>query len=135
MAKRSRTDILEKLSALNPSEPTRTRGKAARRPAAKKAGARKAASAKKPGSAAPSGKPKTQPPPKAPKPEAPPRAETPRPGLGAYRVLGDVSKIYEGIYESWFQIIRSCSGMAADCNSIILRSLTDFMRPGRWGRF
>jgi len=132
MAKKSRTDILEKLSALNPSEPTRTRGKAARRPAAKKAGAQKAASAKKPGSAAPSGKPKTPPPPR---PEGPPRMNSPLPGFAGYPALGDVSKIYEGIYESWFQIIRSCSGMAADCNSIILRSLTYFMRPGRWGRF
>ncbi len=135
MAKKSRTDIMEKLNALKPSEPTRTRGKAARKPAERPAGARKAAPPKKSRPAAPSGKPKTQPAPGAKKPAAPPQAERPLPGFAGYPVLGDVSKIYQGVYENWLQIIRNCSGMAADCNSIILRSLTYFMRPGRWGRF
>lgn len=132
MAKKSRTDIMEKLSALKPSEPTRTRGKTARKPAAR---VKKAAPPKKSGPAAPSGKPKMQPPPGAPKPGTPPHAERSWPGLGGYTALGDVSKIYQGVYENWLQIIRNCSGMAAECNGIILRSLTYFMRPGRWGRF
>lgn len=132
MAKKSRADILEKLSALKPSEPTRTRGKADRKPAAR---VKKAAPPKKSRPSAPSGKPKTQPTPGATKPAAPPQAKPSLTGFGGYPVLGDVSKIYQGVYENWLQIIRNCSGMAADCNSIILRSLTYFMRPGRWGRF
>ena len=135
MAKKSRTDILEKLSALKPSEPTRTRSKAARKPAARPAGPQKAAPPKKPRPAATSGKPKAQVPHGAPKPDTPRRAEPPLPGVGGYTAFGDVSKIYQGVYENWLQIIRNCSGMAAECNGIILRSLTYFMRPGRWGRF
>ncbi|NPV04559.1 MAG: hypothetical protein HPY67_07495 [Syntrophaceae bacterium] len=135
MAKKSRTDIMEKLSALKPSEPTRTRGKTARKPAAGPARAQKANPPKTSRPAAPSGMPKMQPPPGAPKPDTPPRAEPSLPGVGGYTAFGDVSRIYLNVYENWLQIIRNCSGMAADCNSIILRSLTYFMRPGRWGRF
>ena len=59
MAKKSRTDIMEKLSALKPSEPTKTRGKSSRKPTARKVRVKTAAAAK------------------TPKPQAPPKPETP----------------------------------------------------------
>jgi len=134
MARKSRTDILEKLSALKPSEPTKTRGKAARKPAAKPARVKKAALPKAPGRAAPAGKPKAQPPPAEPKPAAAPRDEFPFPGYAAYLAYGDVSRTVQGVYESWSRIIRCCSGAAADCNEIFLRSLFRFADPVRWWR-
>lgn len=134
MAKKSRTDILEKLSALNPSEPTRTRGKAARKPAAKPVRVKKTAPPKAPRAAAPTGKPKEQPRPAEPKPAAP-RLELLFPGYAAYLVLGDTSRAIQGVCENWTRIVRNCSGAAADCNDIVLRSLTYFMNPGRWWRF
>jgi hypothetical protein len=48
MAKKTHADIMEKLSALKPSEPTKTRGKAARKPAVKKIKVKKAAPPKTP---------------------------------------------------------------------------------------
>ncbi len=59
MAKKTHADIMEKLSALRPSEPTKTRGKAARKPAAKKIKVKKAAPPKKPKAAVPAEKPAT----------------------------------------------------------------------------
>lgn len=117
MAKRTHEDIMQKLSALKPSEPTRTRGKAARKPAATKIKVRKAAPAKKP------------------KADAPPKGDFPSPGLAAFRAPGDAVKICLGVYESWFQIIRNCNNMVADCNRMLLSNLTSLMNPGRWGRF
>lgn len=135
MAKKSRTDILEKLSALNPSEPTRTRGKAARKPAAKPVRLKKTAPTKAPRAAAPTGKPKAQPRQAEPKPAAAPRVEFLFPGYAASLVFGDTSKTVQGVYENWFRIVRNCSGAAADCNDIFLRSLSYIMSPGRWWRF
>ena len=126
MAKKTHADIMEKLSALKPSEPTQTRGKAARKPAAKKIKVKKAAPPKKP---------KAQALPKSPKPEAPPKRDIQSPGLTAFGAPVDAVKIYLGVYESWFQIVRNCNSMVADCNKMLVSNLTSLMNPGRWGRF
>lgn len=126
MAKKTHADIMEKLSALKPSEPTQTRGKAARKPAAKKIKEKKAAPPKKP---------KTQAPSKSPQPAAPLKRDIQSPGLTAFGAPGDTVKVYLGVYESWFQIVRNCNSMIADCNNMLLSNLTSLMNPGRWGRF
>ena len=126
MAKKTHADIMEKLSALRPSEPTKTRGKAARKPAAKKIKVKKAAPPKKPKAAAP---------PKSPQPAAPPKRDIPSPSLTAFGAPVDAVKIYLGVYESWFQIVRNCNSMVADCNNMLLSNLTSLMNPGKWGRF
>jgi len=126
MAKKTHADIMEKLSALKPSEPTQTRGKAARKPAAKKIKVKKAAPPKKPKAAAP---------PKSPQPAAPRKRDIPSPGLTAFGAPVDAVKIYLGVYESWFQIVRNCNSMVKDCNNMLLSNLTSLMNPGRWGRF
>jgi hypothetical protein len=126
MAKKSHADIMEKLSALRPSEPTKTRGKAARKPAVKKIKVKTAAAPKKP---------KAEAPPNSPKPAAPPTVMFSSPGFAGFGVFGDASKIYRGVYENWFQIVQNCNRMVADCNSMLLSNLTSLMNPGRWGRF
>ena len=131
MAKKSRADIMEKLSALKPSEPTRTRGKVPRKPAAKAAAAKKAAPSKAPGRPAPARKPKAQPASNRPGPAS---VEILLPGFGGAAFFGDASKTVQGFMESWFQIVRNCSGAAADCNEMFLRSLSCFVNPGRWWR-
>ena len=126
MAKKTHADIMEKLSALKPSEPTRTRGKAARKPAAKKIEVKKATPPKKP---------KATVAPKIPQPAAPPKRDIPFPSPTAFGSPGDAVKIYLGVYESWFQIVRNCNSMVADCNKMLVSNLTSLMNPGRWGRF
>jgi hypothetical protein len=126
MAKKTHADIMEKLSALKPSEPTRTRGKASRKPAAKKIKVKKAAPPKKP---------KVAVTPKIPQPAAPPKRDLPFPSPTAFGAPGDAVKIYLGVYESWFQIVRNCNSMIADCNNMLVSNLTSLMNPGRWGRF
>jgi hypothetical protein len=126
MAKKSHADIMEKLSALRPSEPTKTRGKAARKPAVKKIKVKTAAAPKKP---------KAEAQPKSPKPAAPPTVMFSSPGFAGFGVFGDASKIYRGVYENWFQIVQNCNRVVADCNSMLLSNLTSLMNPGRWGRF
>jgi hypothetical protein len=126
MAKKTHADIMEKLSALKPSEPTQTRGKAARKPAAKKIKVKKAATPKKS---------KADATPKSPQPAAPPKRDIPSPSLAAFGAPGDTVKVYLGVYESWFQIVRNCNSMVADCNNMLLSNLTSLMKPGKWGRF
>ncbi len=126
MAKKTHADIMEKLSALRPSEPTRTRGKAARKPAARKITVKKSA---------PSKKPKAEAPPKSPKPAAPPTVMFSSPGFSGFGIFGDASKICRGVYENWFQIVQNCNRMVAECNRMALDNLTALMNPGRWGRF
>ena len=126
MAKKTHADIMEKLSALRPSEPTKTRGKAARKPAVKKIKVKKAA---------PPQKPKAAVAPKSPQPAAPPKRDIPFPSPAAFGAPGDAVKVYLGVYESWFQIVRNCNSMVADCNKMLLSNLTSLMNPGRWGRF
>jgi hypothetical protein len=126
MAKKSHADIMEKLSALKPSEPTKTRGKTPRKPAVKKPKVKTAAAPKKPKAAAP---------PKSPMPAAPRTVLFSSPGFAGFGVFGDASKIYRGVYENWFQIVQNCNRMVADCNSMLLSNLTSLMNPGRWGRF
>ncbi len=135
MAKKTHADIMEKLSALRPSEPTKTRGKAARKPAAKKIKVKKAAPPQKPKAATPPKKPKAGVVPKSPQPAAPPKRDIPSPSLTAFGAPGDTVKIYLGIYDSWFQIVRNCNSMVADCNNRLLSNLTSLMNPGKWGRF
>ena len=126
MAKKTHADIMEKLSALRPSEPTRTRGKAARKPAVKKIKAKTAVLPKKP---------KADAPPKKAKPAAPPKAEFSSPGYAGFGVFGDAPKISLGVCESWFQIIQNCTNVVADCNRMLLSNLSYLMNPSRWGRF
>ena len=126
MAKKTHADIMEKLSALKPSEPTKTRGKAARKPAAKKIKVKKTATPKKPKAAVV---------PKSPQPAAPPKRDIPFPSPTAFGAPGDAVKIYLGVYESWFQIVRNCNSMIADCNNMLVSNLTSLVNPGRWGRF
>ena len=126
MAKKTHADIMEKLSALKPSEPTQTRGKAARKPAAKKIKVKRAAPPKIPKAAV---APKIQ------QPAAPPKRDIPFPSPTAFGAPGDAVKIYLGVYESWFQIVRNCNSMIADCNNMLVSNLTSLMNPGRWGRF
>jgi hypothetical protein len=126
MAKKTHADIMEKLSALRPSEPTKTRGKAARKPAVKKIKVKTAAAPKKP---------KAEAPPKSPEPASPPTVMFSSPGFAGFGVFGDASKIYRGVYENWFQIVQNCNRMVADCNRMVLSNLTALMNPGRWGRF
>jgi hypothetical protein len=126
MAKKTHADIMEKLSALRPSEPTKTRGKAARKPPVKKIKVKKAA---------PPRKPKADVPPKSPQPATPPKRDFPSPSLTAFGAPGDAVKIYLGVYESWFQIVRNCNSMVADCNNMLVSNLTSLMNPGKWGRF
>jgi hypothetical protein len=126
MAKKTHADIMEKLSALRPSEPTRTRGKAARKPAAKKIKVKGAAPPKVPKAAVV---------PKIPQPAAPPKRDIPFPSPTAFGAPGDAVKIYMGVYESWLQIVRNCNSMIADCNNMLVSNLTSLMNPGRWGRF
>jgi len=126
MAKKTHADIMEKLSALRPSEPTKTRGKAARKPAAKKIKVKKTAPPKKPNAEAP---------PKSPKPAAPPTVMFSSPGFAGFGIFGDASKIYRGVYENWFQIVQNCNRMIAECNRMALDNLTALMNPGMWGRF
>ena len=126
MAKKTHADIMEKLSALRPSEPTQTRGKAARKPAAKKIKVKRAAPPKMPKAAV---APKIQ------QPAAPPKRDIPFPSPTAFGAPGDAVKIYLGVYESWFQIVRNCNSMIADCNNMLVSNLTSLMNPGRWGRF
>ena len=126
MAKKTHADIMEKLSALRPSEPTKTRGKAARKPAAKKIKVKKAAPPKMPKAAVA---------PKIPQPAAPPKRDIPSPSPTAFGAPGDTVKVYLGVYESWFQIVRNCNSMIADCNHMLVSHLTSLMTPGRWGRF
>jgi len=135
MAKKTHADIMEKLSALKPSEPTRTRGKAARKPAAKKIKVKKAAPPKKPKAKAAPMTPKPAVTPALPKPAIASKMEFSIPGFAGFGIFGDASKISMGACENWFQIVRNCNSMVADCNRMLLSNLMDLMNPGRWGRF
>jgi hypothetical protein len=121
MAKKSRADIMEKLSALNPSKPTKTRGKSSRKPAARKVTVKTAAPAKNP------------------RPQAPPKPETPsigypgsHPGLS---VFGDPSRMYLGVYERWFKAIADANSMLSNYNNMLVNSLTSLWDLGKWRRY
>jgi hypothetical protein len=121
MAKKSHADIMEKLSALKPSEPTKTRGKAARKPAAGKV------------------KVKTAAPAKSPRPQAPPKPETPSisypgnyPGFSAF---GDPSRMYMGVYERWFKAITDANSMLSDYNNMLVNSLASLWDLSKWRRY
>jgi hypothetical protein len=117
MAKKSRADIMEKLSALKPSEPTKTRGKSPRKPAAAKV------------------KVKTAAPAKSPKPPAPPKPEIPPfsyPGFGAF---GDPSRMYLGVYERWFKMITDANSMLSNYNDMFVNSLSNLWDLSKWRRY
>jgi hypothetical protein len=121
MAKKSRADIMEKLGALKPSEPTKTRGKSPRKPAARKV------------------KLKTAAPAKSPRAQAPPKPETPSIGYpGGYpgfRVFGDPGKMYLGVYERWFKAITDANSMLSDYNNMLVNSLTSLWDLSKWRRY
>jgi hypothetical protein len=117
MAKKSRADIMEKLSALKPSEPTKTRGKSPRKPAAAKVRVKTAAPAKSPR------------PPAPPKPEIPPFIQ---PG---FRVMGDPAKLYLGAYERWFKMITEANSMLTSYNNMLVNSLTSLWDFSKWRRY
>jgi len=116
MPKKSRTEITEKLSALKPSEPTRTRGKAIRKPSAQKIRMKESL------------------PPQAPQPAPEPQRNIPNPRIAMSGMPGETAEVYRAMYEGWFQIVRNCSGMFADCNRMFLSNLSHFMDTGRRGR-
>jgi hypothetical protein len=121
MAKKSRADIMEKLGALIPSKPTKTRGKPPRRPAARKV------------------KLKTAAPGKSPKPQAAPKPETPSmsyPGsYPGFSVFGDPGKMYLGVYERWFKAITDANSMLSNYNNLFVNSLSSLWDLGKWRRY
>jgi hypothetical protein len=117
MAKKSRTDILEKLSALKPSEPTKTRGKSPRKPAARKVKVKTAAPAKRPVI------------------PAPPEPEIPSSRYSGFMIWGDPSKMCLGVYERWFKMITDTNSVLSSYNSILVGSLTSLWDLGKWRRF
>ncbi len=116
MAKKSRADIMEKLSALKPSEPTQTRGKS-RKPAVRKV------------------KVKTAAPAKSPEPQAPPKPEIPSFRYSGFSVYGDPAAMYRGVYERWFQMIADANSMLSDYNNMLVKSLSSLWDLGKWRRY
>jgi hypothetical protein len=116
MPKKSRTEITEKLSALKPSEPTRTRGKAIRK------------------SSAPKIRAKEDLPPQDPQSVPEPQRDIPTPGIAMSGMPGETAEVYRAMYEGWFQIVNNYSGMVAECNRMFLSSLSDIMDLGRRDR-
>jgi hypothetical protein len=123
MAKKSHADIMEKLSALKPSEPTKTRGKAARKPAVKKPAAKKAAAAKRPAAAPP------------PEYKAPPIPKIGVAVYSGYGPFGGAAKMYLDVYENWYRLVSDANRTIADFNSLFVNNLTYLVNPGRWWRF
>ena len=117
MAKKSRTDILEKLSALKPSEPTKTRGRSSRKSAARRVKVKTAAPAKRPVV------------------QRPPEPEIPSPRFTGFVVWGDASKMYMGVYERWFKMITDTNSVLTGCNKILVDSLTSLWDFSKWRRF
>ena len=116
MPKKSRKEIAEKLSALKASKPTRTIGKAVRKPSALKIRVKEGL------------------PPQDPQPAPEPQRDIPTPGIAMYGMPGEAAEVYRTLYEGWFQSVRNCSGMVADGNRMFLSSLSHFVDTGRWGR-
>ena len=117
MAKKSRTDIMEKLSALKPSEPTRTRGKSSRKPAAKKVRVKSAAAVT------------------ITKPQAPPKPEILSPGYIGFGIFGDPAKICMGVYDRWFKAITDTNSVLSSCNDMFVKNLSSLWDLSKWRRF
>ena len=117
MAKKSRADIMEKLGALKPSEPTKTRGKSPRKPAARKV------------------KVKTAPPAKSPEPQAPPKPEIPSFSYPEFSAFGDPASIYLGVYERWFKMITDANSMLSNYNNMFVNSLSSLWDLSKWRRY
>lgn len=135
MAKKSHADIMEKLSALKPSEPTKTRGTAGRKPAVKKAAVKKAAAAKRPAKKAAPGPqvpPETQ---AAPAPQAPPAASVKVFSYPLFGPLGDAGRMYIEVCEHCCRLVTDANRTVANFNSLFVNSITYLANPGRWWRF
>lgn len=140
MAKKTHVDIMEKLSALNPSEPTKTRGKSGRNPVTKKVKAKRTEPVKSP---EPAVSPRMEIA-KDPDLEAPVRvepAQNPKPAAetlssanSGFEIFGDAAKMFLGVYDHWFRMITSSNSTLKQCNNMFLNNLMDLMNPGRWGR-
>jgi hypothetical protein len=121
MAKKSHADIMEKLSALKPSQPTKTRGKSPRKPTAGKV------------------KLKTAAPAKIPKPQTPPMPESPSfnyPGsYPGFSVFGDPAKMYLGVYDRWFKVITDANSMLSNYNEMFVNSLSSLWDLSKWRRY
>ncbi len=117
MAKKNHANIMEKLSALKPSEPTKTRGKSPRKPTAGKV------------------KLKTAAPAKSTKPQAPPKPETPSIGYPGFSVFGDPAKIYLGVYDRWFKAITDANSMLSNYNEMFVNSLSSLWDLSKWRRY
>ncbi len=128
MAKKSHADIMEKLSALKPSEPTRTRGKAARKPAGKKAAVKKAGPVKEPEAEA-------APKPQAPAPQAPPEVSVAVFSYPLFGPFGDAGRMYLEVCQQCLRLVTDANRTVANCNSLFASSLTYLVNPGRWWRF
>ncbi len=117
MAKKSHADIMEKLSALKPSEPTKTRGKSPRKAPARKVKVKAAAPAK------------------SPKPQTPPKPVIPSFRYPGFSVFGDPSKMYLGVYERWFKVITDANSMLSDYNNMLVKNLTSLWDLSKWRRY
>jgi|WetSurMetagenome_2_1015567.scaffolds.fasta_scaffold1099725_2 hypothetical protein len=117
MAKKSRADIMEKLSALKPSEPTKTRGNPPRKNPAKKVKVKTAVPAKRPAV------------------QAPPETEIPSPRYSGFVVWGDASKMYTGAYERWFKMIANTNSMLSNYNNMLVNSLSSLWDLSKWRKF
>jgi hypothetical protein len=117
MAKKSRADILEKLGALKPSEPTKTRGKSTRKTAARKV------------------KVKTAAPAKSTKPQARPKPEIPSIRYPGFSAFGDPASMYLGVYERWFKMITDANSMLSEYNNMFVNSLCSLWDLSKWKRY
>lgn len=117
MAKKSRTDIMEKLSALKPSEPTKTRGKSPRKSAARKVRVKTAAAAK------------------IPKPQAPPKPELPSSGHAGFGIYGDPAKMCMAVYERWFKMMTDTNSVLSNYNNMFVNSVSSLWDLSKWRRF
>jgi hypothetical protein len=117
MAKKSRDDIMERLSALNPSKPTKTRGKSSRKPAARKVTVKTAAPAK------------------SLKPQSPPKPETPSCNYPGFSIYGDPAKMVLGVYDRWFKVITAANSMLSNYNDLFVNNLTSLWDLSKWRRY
>lgn len=116
MAKKSHADIMEKLRALKPSEPTKTRQSAARKPARKKQKGKARPTPKK-------SMPQAQPAPPASAKEIPAV-----PGYGGKSLFGNTTQVYREVYDCWFRVIRNT-------NSLYMNSLSYLWDISKWRRY
>jgi hypothetical protein len=109
MTKKSHADIMEKLSALRPSEPTKTRGTVSRKTAQKKKVNIRAV-AETP----------VQPVPRAvPPPSAVSKESVVAMGQGFCSPFGNAAKVYLDAHDCWFKMIRNTNRLFLDSLSCL----------------